>query len=176
MRYRSPAKLTLYAPKPDRPKYWYIYESGTRRRIATGAPEPEYKRAEIELQKYLNELGGQKLRTGSAADRLIANTLLDYLQAREGEVADFDRLKYCAKPLAKYFLGLTVDDITKDICHGYTRARRRMGIGDGTIRRELGVLISALRNDKDNRRIDLYRRCGDPMNHLRMSAFSRALK
>ena len=154
MRYRSPAKLTLYAPKPDRPKYWYIYESGTRRRIATGIPEPEYKRAEIELQKYLNELGGQKLRAGSAADRLIATTLLDYLQAREGEVADFDRLKYCAKPLAKYFRGLTVDDITKDICHGYTRARRRKGIGDGTIRRELGLLISALRNDKDNRRID----------------------
>ncbi len=61
MRYRRSAKLTLYAPKPDQPKYWYIYESGSRR-IATGIPEGEHKRAELALQKYLNELGGQKLR------------------------------------------------------------------------------------------------------------------
>ena len=149
LRHRSPAKLTLYAPKPDRPKYWYIYESGTRRRIATGVPEPEYKRAEIELQKYLNQEGGRKARAGDATERKIAETLLNYLQAREGEVADFDRLKYCAKPLAKYLHGLTVDDITKDICHGYTRARRRKSIGDGTIRRKLGLLISALRNDNE---------------------------
>ncbi len=48
----------------------------------------------------------------------------------------------------------TLDDITKNACQGYTRARRRKGIGDGTIRRELGTLISALHNDKDNKRID----------------------
>ena len=72
MRYRRPAKLPLYTPKPDRPKHWYIYESGSRRRIATGIPEGEYKRAELALQKYLNELGGQKLRAEHAADRLVA--------------------------------------------------------------------------------------------------------
>ncbi len=85
---------------------------------------------------------------------MVANTLLDYLQTREGEVADFGRLIYCAQPLSKYFQNLTVDDETKDKCNGYTRARRRKGIGDGTIRRELGMLISALRNDNAKRRID----------------------
>ena len=154
MRYRSPAKLTLYAPQRGQSKYYYIYESGTRRRIATGIPEGEHKRAELALQKYLNEAGGQQLRAGSAADRLITEMLLDYLQAREGEVKDFERLVYCVKPLSIYFENLTVFDITKDKCNGYTRARRRKGIGDGTIRRELGCLISALKNDEDNRRID----------------------
>ena len=154
MRYRSPAKLTLYAPKPDRPKYFYIYESGTRRRIATGIPENEHARAELALQQYLNEKGAKKPFAESSAERLISEMLLDYLQAREGEVKDFERLVYCVKPLSIYFENLTVFDITKDKCNGYTRARRRKGIGDGTIRRELGCLISALKNDEDNRRID----------------------
>lgn len=86
--------------------------------------------------------------------RKIAESLLDYLHSREGEVADLDRIEYCVKHLAKFFRDRTIEDITKDLCRAYTRARRRKGTGDGTIRRELGALISALRNDKDNKRLD----------------------
>ena len=116
MRHRSPVKLVLYAPTSDQTKFWYLYQSGTRRRIATGIPESEPEQAEIALRKWLAEQGGVPEQSArDPAKRKIAESLLDYIQSREDEVAAPERIEYCIKPLAKYFRDRAIDDITKAI-------------------------------------------------------------
>lgn len=72
---------------------------------------------------------------------LITDTLADYATERGAVVVASDRIAYAIVPLAEYWQGRTVAQITPETCNAYMRWR---GCSAGTLRRELGVLRAAI--------------------------------
>lgn len=65
--------------------------------------------------------------------------LTDYLTERGPEIIARDRIVYAVKRLVPFWIGRTVDQVTKENCRLYARGRAA-----GTVRRELGVLAAAI--------------------------------
>lgn len=68
-----------------------------------------------------------------------------YLAEKDKTAAAPARLREAWKPLAPHFANLRPDQIGRDQCRAYVAARRKRGVGDGTIGKELGTLRAALR-------------------------------
>ena len=145
---------------PRRPKgyseaYWFIrwYERGKRRERGTGcrlAGGAEAKRAaEQTLAEFI--LGrATPIGRGDPARTLIA-PILDAYGAQHGPTtADPDRIDYCIEALSPFFGVRFVADITETLCRDYAAERDAT---DGTIRRELGCLTTALKWAVRNRKL-----------------------
>ena len=66
-----------------------------------------------------------------------------YLDGHGPHVADPERLLYAARALAPFWGNLTMDAVKGATCRRYARERAGEGAGDGTVRRELGMLAAA---------------------------------
>lgn len=68
-----------------------------------------------------------------------------YLADLDQRAARPDRARDAWKALEPHFAHLRPDQVTRNLCRDYTKARRQMGRADGTINKELGVLRALLR-------------------------------
>ena len=75
----------------------------------------------------------------------IREVLELYIAGRGPELADPARPKYAAQRLVEWWKERPVDAVTPSTCYAYRDARRRGGVKDGTVAKELGVLRAALR-------------------------------
>ncbi len=82
---------------------------------------------------------------------LVGDIVEAYLADKEGRIADHDRLKYGWERAKRHFAHLRPDQITREICRDYAKARRKEGeqirgrpIGEGTILKEFNIIRQAL--------------------------------
>ena len=124
---------------------WTIrwYERGIRRIATTGTSDR--REAEAALARHLVEVGRPPERPRDPHERLIADVLADYGDERGYVVADPKRLAFSIAPLVAYWGAKPVSAIREASCRAYQR--NRLGIGAGTVRRELGTLQAALNHD-----------------------------
>jgi integrase len=106
------------------------------------------------------EGGQQHRRSLRTADRGVALQRLEAFSAEANKPQDdriktlmeaylkdkpSDTAKFSAQALLPFWGSYTAGQISTDLCRRYTESRRKLGRGDGTILREMGVLKAAVR-------------------------------
>lgn len=128
-----------------RGSYYIVWtEAGRSRERSTGTADREA--AEIAFAEFM------RTRTRHAgprdpAETLITDILIDYLEGRGPKVRSQDRIAYAVEPLARFWAGRTLADISDKTTGAYGRWRAK---SPSTVRRELGVLRAAI-NDGHKR-------------------------
>jgi integrase len=124
----------------DKRKCFYITwtENGRSRERSTGTEDRE--RAEAIFGEWLH-LRRRRDGPSDPAQTLVTDVLNDYLKERGPKVAAPGRIAYAVLALTDFFEGNTVADVTPQTCGRYVEKRGR---SNGTVRRELGVLRSAI--------------------------------
>lgn len=132
---------------------FYIHWSEGRRSRRRSTRTGNRQAAEAALAAFILDSGEQ----AQADDLLIDFLLDDYWNEHAKDVADPDRIDYALKNLRPYFGSLPVANIDRTLVNEYVRQRRAGEIGrksqDGTIRRELRCLVSALRHAVKEKRL-----------------------
>jgi hypothetical protein len=97
-------------------------------------------RAEVALAEFIR---ARTRRTGprDPAETLVTDILIDYVEGRGPKVRSQDRIAYAVEPLAGFWAGRTLTDISDKTTDAYGRWRAK---SPSTVRRELGVLGSGL--------------------------------
>ena len=114
-----------------------VWIDGKRNRIslgnldATAENHPTAEREAEDLQRKLNMPAGG----------LIEDIMPAYLD--DITVTDKARLETCWKQTKPHFGHLRPDQVTREVCRGYTKRRRKQGRGDGTIRKDISVIRAA---------------------------------
>ncbi len=132
---------------------WYIYwtEAGRSREHSTGTRDRE------QAELYFAEWKLRRTRPERAVEPhefYVADAISNYLVKRLDDVVDPERLTNAAKPIIRFFDGYTVGDINDELIKEYCQKRRKgrgdQGLKDGTLRRELSLLSTAIqRAEKD---------------------------
>lgn len=117
-------------------------ENGRSRERRTSATDRA--EAEIALERFLAERRERPTGRRAEANYLISDILADYAEEHGAEIASTETLGYNMDRLLDWWIGKTVADILKDSCQAYAAQRRRAGVTDSTVRRELGVLSAAI--------------------------------
>jgi integrase len=113
-------------------------ERGRSRERTTGTADRE--QAENVFAEWMHARGR---RTGPSDPSAIfvTDVLNDYLKERGPKVEAGKRIAYAVLPLADFFEGNMLADVTQQTCERYVEKRGR---STGTARRELGVLRAAI--------------------------------
>jgi integrase len=122
-------------------------ENGRSREQSTGTRDRS--KAEIALAKFIQ----QRRRTTGPRDPseiLVTDLLTEYAEQQGPKVAAPIRIACAIMPLAEFFEGRSVTDVTTQICMAYEKWRR---LSAGTVRRELGVLRASINHAYRNGRI-----------------------
>lgn len=143
------ARLYLRKEREGRAAVYVIRDGG--KEYSTGASDS--RQAEKALRIYLNEKDKPQRRP--AEDMLVTDVLSIYGEDRANETENPERIGYAIDALSMWWVGRPVADVNEDTCRAYAKAMRegfhppeadkpRRPVQDGTIRRELGCLRSAL--------------------------------
>jgi integrase len=111
------------------------YEEGIARRQSLGTE------SKAEADRRFRTWRSESSRLGDT----VSEIMTAYLEDRKHHATGYQTLAYNWKALRSHFEGFGADDITRDACRAYIGARRKLGISDGTIRREMGTLRAAIR-------------------------------
>ena len=124
----------------DKRGLFYIVwtEDGRSRERSTGTADSAA--AQIELAQFLQRRASG-VKTREPSDVLITDVLTTYLEHLESTGKDCERAAYAAVPLTEFFAGKTIAD-APTVCVGFQSWRK---VSNGTIRRDLGVLQSAIK-------------------------------
>lgn len=144
----KPARLNLRKDRNGE-KAWIILDRG--RQIRTGCPEGDIAGAEKELSAYLADRDDPAAAPAQFPD--VGNAIAFYLQARQEDAKDTERLFHCAQALFGFWAAKEIAEVTRANCRTYADVRRKDGIKNGTIRRELSMLQSALICCDEERRL-----------------------
>lgn len=138
-------KLITIGTSPNFYVQWF--EGGHSRRRSTGTrsrQEAEAYRAAFRLEIERNPTGPIEVRA-----------LIDlYTNAKDGQITSMDRQLLCAKHLKTFFGATRVEDAGPSAQDRYVAQRRRQGVRDETIRRELSVLSAAFNFAVSREKID----------------------
>lgn len=74
----------------------------------------------------------------------IADAVTSYLAEKKGRARSYQPMQSAWKVLEPEFGALRPDQVNRDACRDYAKKRRKSGVGDGTIIKELGFLKAAL--------------------------------
>ena len=123
---------------------FYIFwtERGRSRERSTGtadSAEAQIKFAQF-LQRYTQKLGSR-----DPAEILVTDVLTDYLERLEVSGKDSERAAYAAIPLSEFFMGKSLAEAPA-LCEGYRIWRK---VSPSTVRRDLGILQSAIKSALD---------------------------
>ncbi len=127
---------------------WYIYwtEQGKGSRERSTRTK-DRQQAEIEFAEWLLENNSPQQGT-SPSHVLITDVLSIYLKRLERrsqldktKMSGYDRARYAAKPLASFWEGRFVDEISESSCEDFIIWRQR---SNNTLLRDLGVLRSSV--------------------------------
>lgn len=165
MRQTAGSWLDYHESDKDKTGCWYIffYDQSSRRvrRRSTGTPN----RAEAEIAHAQMILeGARQDREEAAATLLCSHALEDYLrehvdnEARPGRKVTSKATQHqCARHLAAHFGMTPINAVDREQVREYVRIRAEGKIGkpagDGTLRRELGVLIAAINHEVVEKRL-----------------------
>lgn len=118
---------------------WTDPQSGTTRIFSTGTSNE--REAQLALANFIANLHLPK----KAINLYTINELLDaYLEDREN-IANVKGLEYSLKPIRRYWGDKLIEYINKVSVKEYRKERENEGKRNGTIRKELSTLKSALR-------------------------------
>ena len=119
--------------------YYIVWtEDGRSRERSTGTADSAA--AQIELAQFFQRhTAGAKAREPSEV--LVTDALTAYLEHLETVGKDCERAAYASVPLTEYFAGKSIAD-APSLCLGFQRWRK---VSNGTVRRDLGVLQSAIK-------------------------------
>lgn len=92
----------------------------------------------------------------------VSAILAGYLRDRQGAVVDWPRLELCVRHLKRHMGWMHADDLRPSHSKAYAAARRKEGIKDGTIAKELRTLRAGLRWAVSERWIDIAPRVTPP--------------
>lgn len=133
---------------------WYAAEARRTKRISLRTSNDG--EAKTRFAAFLVE-GGDIYRPGDGQGLTVAKALDDYFEEHvKAKVVDQDRIGYAITHLKAYFAATAVPAIDIPRCRGYVAARQTGAVvsvskageprlpGDGTVRRELGVLVAAI--------------------------------
>lgn len=124
-------------------KWWYVVwtEGGQTRRRALRTQDPDEAKSGLEDFK----------KSYRPERKNIAEIMAAYIEDRRQLVTRIDRIEHAWKALKPTFGHLRPDQVTREICRDYAKARRTTTFGkrkqstqDGTIIKELGVLRAGL--------------------------------
>lgn len=136
-RKKKPARIFYRKPRTGREGRWVILDGG--REFSTGASsEPEAERA---LGEYLISKSAKPDSPQQRENLTVGDCLTIYAEEHGPTVADPARMGWAIDALTPFWGELKVSDVTGNTCRRYARDR---GVGDGTVRRELGVLRASL--------------------------------
>lgn len=133
----KPPRLLLRKRKNRQPVY-VILDAG--KETSTGFGPERREEAETSLANYIAAKWEAPDRA-SDKEMAIADALTAYALEHAPTTANPARIGYAIEALMSYWADKSVSEIGKRTCAAYAQAR---GVGDGTIRRELGVLRAAL--------------------------------
>lgn len=74
----------------------------------------------------------------------IAAAMGQYLDEKKGRARSYLSIESAWRALSTTFGALRPDQVTRDLCRSYGILRRKQGVSDGTIIKDLGVLKAAL--------------------------------
>lgn len=143
----KPPRLLLRERK-GRAAAWIILDQG--KECATGCGAEDRTGAEEALAAYLASKHRPRGGPSDPADYSIADALIRYGEGAQGRVRAPRAIGYAISCLVPFWTG-SVDSISKTTCAAYVTHRRAMGVKDGTIIRELGVLAAAVNALADDR-------------------------
>lgn len=133
----------------DKRGCYYIFwtERGRSRQRSTGTADRE--QAQIKLAEFLQQ---RDRRTGprDPAQMLVTDVLNDYASERGPKVIAPDVMGRAIYALTGFWEGMTLAEVTPQSCERYQQKRAR---AKGTLRRELGVLRTAINWAHKNGRI-----------------------
>ena len=136
-RKRKPARILYRKPRPGRGGRWVILDGG--REYSTGAgSESEAERA---LGEYLVSKSAKPDSPQQRERITVGDCLTLYAEEHGPTVADPARMAWAIDALAPFWGEQPVSAVTANTCRRYARERK---VGDGTVRRELGVLRASL--------------------------------
>ena len=134
-RKRKPARL--YQRKDD--GAWIILDGGKHYRTGYGDGCREH--AEQALSEYLVGKAIAHSVPTSPSQITLGQILAQYVKGKSGKISDPERMKYAIVALAPFWGNLTADKVSDTTCIEYEMAR---GVASSTVRRELGVLQTAI--------------------------------
>lgn len=113
-------------------------EGGRSRERSTGTTDRG--QAEIALAEFLH---GRQRGAGprDPHEVLLTDALADYAEEKGAKAMASERIAYALVPLADFWEGRAVANVTRQTCEAYQKWRAR---SNGTVRRELGVLRAAI--------------------------------
>ncbi len=121
-------------------------EGGRSRQRSTGTADSA--KAQIEfalfLQRYTRHAGAR-----DPSEVLVTDALTTYLEHREAAGKDCARAAYASVPLTKFFVGKSIADVPA-LCISFQNWRK---VSASTVRRDLGVLQSAIKHALENQLI-----------------------
>lgn len=124
----------------DEPR-WFIRDGPVTRR--TGCGERDRDGAEKALARYLGEKFRPAVREGDPARVSIAEVLTAYGREHAPLTRSAETIGYAISALVDWWDARTLADVRGSTCRAYTASRRKT-VGDGKVRRELGVLSAAI--------------------------------
>lgn len=145
----SGPKLVAFTNTGGKEPSWYIqwFEQGRKRRHSTRikvASDPN----SIQAQEYFQEwLAARAPRPAgpSRSNEILISDVLDLYGTHHGQdVAAPDRIGYAIDRLLGFWQSNAVSHVKGPTCRAYHATRLKNGVGDGTVRRELGVLSAAI--------------------------------
>lgn len=113
---------------------WCAYHEGKRKSLRT--------RDRSLAEQRLEDLKAQLKRKPETVDEIVSAYIED-MKERGGR--SIETTEFSWKALEPVFRNLRPDQVTRERSREFVTLRRSEGISDGTIRRQLGVLSSALR-------------------------------
>lgn len=120
---------------------WYVCWTSNRRKNARSTGTRDKGEAQKFLARFLAALDRPE-----QPDEPTVSAILDgYLQDRNGAVVDYARLELCARHLKRHIGWMRADEIRPSHSKSYATARRKEGVQDGTIAKELRTLRAGLR-------------------------------
>lgn len=120
---------------------WYILHRG--KRISTGTPER--REAFAELDRYRKGAPSVHRAGPSDLQDLLEKWSEGYLEEAGTRERWKKKWRYVVGTLNRHAGWLTMDRLDRKWSRSYYEARRREGVGDGTIRQEIGLVSAAWR-------------------------------
>ncbi len=125
----------------DKRGLFYIVWTEDRRSRERSTGTADSTTAQIELAQFLQRRTNG-VRALEPSEFLVTDALTAYLEHLETVGKDCERAAYASVPLTEYFAGKSISDAPL-LCVGFQRWRK---VSNGTVRRDLGVLQSAIKH------------------------------
>ena len=145
--------------RKDSPYWWIAYRDSSGRKISESTGTADRAEAALIEAERRAQVWERKHRPTDreeqpAADPLFDEVMADYLESARLK-RDIARDIYAGRALAAAFAGMKIRAIQPADIRRYMDDRRRAGISDSTLKRELGVLSAACNWAKQNNGLDI---------------------